>query len=107
LDKYFFILTHDPLLPLLQDLQAEVMILKGHSHHEEISLKAMKNVSSVLRNTRKKIVWVFESGIRVPFAVEQLVKADHLSLRLATCSTTSDALFQTLENVLTQLENLK
>jgi branched-chain amino acid aminotransferase len=111
LDNYFFILTHDPLLPLLRDLKVEVMVLKGHSHHEEISLKALKGVSDVLKNTKKRVVWVFESGIRVPFAVEQLVKKDHLSLRLATCSQAkpdeNHKLFQTLEKVLTELENIK
>jgi|GEM_PF-27104 len=109
LDKYFFILTHDPLLSLLRDLKVEVMILKGHAHHEEISLKTLKDVSSILKITNKKVVWVFESGIRIPFAVEQLVKRDHLSLRLATCSGTEkhNGLFQTLDNVLTELEKLK
>ena len=77
LNNHIFILTHDPILNLLQNLKLPVMILKGHSHHEEISLKTLKSISHWLETSPQQVVWILEDGIRVPSSVQKLIKPQH------------------------------
>lgn len=104
-NKITIVLTHDALEPLFRSLGANVISLKGSSHHEEISPVAIKKLYNETKN--QKLTWILEAGFEIPSSVRSKIQGKDRVLNIDTMGTTNQKTTLVLENILQQLQQTK
>ncbi len=94
------VLTHDALLPLLENLggkNATVVAIKGSGHHQEATPKAVKKLYDALKSP--KVIWLEETGIKVPANIMAKKRVTDLTVNLDTANSEGLHYFQVLESL--------
>ena len=82
------VLTHDALLPLLENLSrnsANVVAIKGSGHHSEASAMSVKKLYDALR--KPQVIWVEEKGIHIPQNIMSKKRKNDLTISIDTAAT--------------------
>lgn len=77
LKNKLLLITHDALTPFFEKLGIPHLTLKGSGHHEPITPAQMKKIIRKIRSHQGKIVWVEESGIKIPSSMKRYIKKSH------------------------------
>lgn len=99
------VITHDALLPLFKSLNANVISLKGSSHHEEIAPKVVKTLSQELKNN--SVIWIQESGFEVPHVIKKLIKKDDLVVQVDPNGKMGENIEETLNQIALKLSAIQ
>lgn len=79
------ILTHDALLPIMQNLsknKANVVAIKGSGHHSEATPASVKKLYDALK--KPQTIWVEEKGINVPQNILSKKRSNDLTVNIDT-----------------------
>jgi ABC-type Zn uptake system ZnuABC Zn-binding protein ZnuA len=104
------ILTHDALLPYFEQLGVKTYALKGSHHHDEISPRVIKEISTLISESAKqgtKVVWLYEEEIPVPSQIKNLAKKDHQSLLIKVNGVRDESADQVIKNLGRLIYSLK
>lgn len=64
LKKYYFVLTHDSLAPLLSSQDLTFTQIKTSHHHDQISSSTIKDIYNL--KDKPNVIWLKESQIQIP-----------------------------------------
>lgn len=104
--KQPIILTHDALLPLLQNLDPThtIVAIKGSGHHEETSALSIKKMYDALE--APVAVWVIETGINVPQNIQSKIRKNDIILKIDTANTKETSPFSVLTELTEKLKGI-
>ncbi|MGZ3787993.1 MAG: metal ABC transporter solute-binding protein, Zn/Mn family [Bacteriovorax sp.] len=104
--KWPLILTHDALLPLLQELDKSHMIvaIKGSGHHEEAKPETIKRMYDALN--APQVIWVEETGITTPQNILNKIRSKDIVLKIDTANSKDDRPFSALMEMTEKLSSL-
>jgi ABC-type Zn uptake system ZnuABC Zn-binding protein ZnuA len=108
--KKLVILTHDSMVPLINDLGHDLFIIKTHGEHHELNPKTLKKLTDKFKKNlksvhkRHQVYWVIESQFHHPNAILNMIKKDHKVLKINTVGLLGDLPDKLLRRVMTFLE---
>ncbi len=104
--KFSIILTHDALMPLLNNLAPKglnIIAIKGSGHHEEVSSNAVKKMYDALKGPT--VIWIIETGINVPSNIKSKIRNKDIVISIDTSSNTKQGSFPLLYELKSKLDS--
>lgn len=103
------ILTHDAILPLLEQLkqneEQKIVAIKGSGHHEELSAGALKNMYDALKSP--SVIWIKEKGINIPANIFNKIRSSDKLIEIDSSQSLLSSPFSVLLELAQKLEQIK
>ena len=99
------IISHDALIPFLNQRGFKVYAMKGSGHHEEPKPKQVKLISDTVKNS-KKIIWIEENNIHFPHSIEKLQRPHDIVIEIDTNGDFPGELMAPIKSLIQTLEGL-
>lgn len=107
--KMPIILTHDAILPLLNQLkqndEQKFVSIKGSGHHEELSASSLKNMYDALKSPR--VIWIKEKGINIPANIFNKIRTTDKIIEIDSAQSLLHSPFSVLLELAGKLEEIK
>lgn len=101
--KKFVVLTHESLLPLVEDMGLEYFIINTHDEHHDVSPKTLKDLTRKIKE-QASIMWIIETQFHHPQAIRNMIKKEHSLLEINTIGLNREAPDQVLKRIISFME---
>ena len=101
--KKFVVLTHESLLPLVEDMGLEYFIINTHDEHHDVSPKTLKDLTRKIKE-QASIMWIIETQFHHQQAIRNMIKKEHSLLEINTIGLNREAPDQVLKRIISFME---